>query len=550
MASLLYRASRGIIELIRKFSHDRWNLIIVLLIATSLAFRIPVTPHELGSDSFATHTQVNTMLLTHDLSWELTLGNLKPDVESIKEFYPFSEPIILPLSLLMLSQFTGLDVEHSMLLLSIVLGVAGFFTSYAMAREFVNHRLTVFLASFFFSFSPIFLSMTNWTASSRGIFIAALPLVFWLLLKYENTRNPKFIAYSLGLALLLVPVHRMAILLPAIFIAFAVSRIYAAFYRILQRGVPFLANYLSTFVPIVLFTALLGIFGFSLIYDNPTFVQMRWDYQSGLLTSGSSPPKIILNMLVDYWSSEGILLPFLAIGTVVIFTALADFKKPVNERYLFIALCMLAYAPLLINGEYMTVYMLPLFALAAAFGLKGVISMMQSVIIALKLDQRLTYAFFITCIMSSILFSNIMLDHWISQVDTSSIQDPNWAHKQWMQEQTYQVSLFLENYKNKVIFSDGLNARRIGAMIGEDRQAYFPEEYMTGHSRDTERVRAHIISHDIEYVVENENIPKQYAGTERLYPSRFMESLYNQTDKIYDDGLNGVWDLGDPKAAA
>jgi hypothetical protein len=544
---ILRRADARAARYIRGFASDAWNYIILLLLVLNIVFRIPVTPHEMGSDSFVTHGEVNQMLLTHDLSWSVSMDAVNTnDLSSIKGYYPFSEPVTLPLDILLLSQYTGLDVEHAMLAISILLGVVGFFTAYVMAREFVDHRLTVFLTAFSFSLAPIFLSITNWTGTSRGIFAAMLPLVFWLLLKYENTRRWKYVACAFGLSLMLAPVHRMAIMLPVVFAAFFLTRIYVAFSNAVRARSGFMASYLSSLVPPLLFVAFLSGFAFSLISSNPLFVEMRWNYQSGLLTEGLAPQRIILNMLVDYWSSEGILFPFAAIGVVIIFTTLAKLQKQVNERYLLIALCLVFYAPVLVQGTYLTVYMLPIFSLLTALGLKGVISAVQSVVMALKLDNRVTYFFFITCIMLSVLFSNFMVEHWVSRIDISAIIDPNTAHHQWMQEQTYQAALFLMNTTNNVTFLDDLSSRRIGAIIGWQRIPYFPEEYITGYPLTSSRVRVHIADHRIQYVVENENIPKQFAGAERLYPSVFMDSLYNQTDKVYDDGLNGIWNLGDP----
>ncbi|MFH1126416.1 MAG: hypothetical protein V1703_04780 [Candidatus Altiarchaeota archaeon] len=547
----LKRTDVRIMELLRGFAADKWNFIILLLIVMNIAFRLPVTPHELGSDSFATHGQVNTLLQTHDISWHLNLENIKlDDISSIKDSYPFDEVVTLPASVLMLSQYTGLDIEDGILVLSILTGLLGFFASYIMAREFVDHRLTIFLTSFLFSLSPVFLSLTNWTASPRGFFIALLPLVFWLIFKYENHGHWKYILYAFGLVLMMFPLHRMAMMLLPLMAAFMAARTYAAVYRFLEARNKFIANYLSTITPPILLFAMLVLFSYSIVSNNPMFVQMRWNYQSGILTEGLAPHKIAMNMMVDYWSSEGILFPFFAVGVLVVFTTLSKLQKKVNERYLFLAFCMIAYAPLFVQGEYMTIYMLPLFSLFTALGLKGVASIIQMLVVALRLDRRITSSVFIAWLMMSILFSNFMQEHWVSRIDISSIVDPNTAHKQWMQEQTYQVSLFLMDLTNNVVFSDSLSARRISAIIGQNRMPYFSEEYMTGHTRTTERVKEQIASKQIQYVVENENIPEQYSGAERLYESVFLKSLRNQTDKIYDDGLNGIWNLGDPNAAS
>lgn len=541
-------------------------IILLLLILLNIAFRLPITPHEIGVDAFGTHYVANSISINHRVEWSIN----PRDLLSLNPSIPV---VILPLNLSIISQYTGLDIEKIILFFSIFLGIMGTLFSYLMAREILDDRFFRFLVVFCFSVSPIFLSVTSWTASTRGMFIAFLPLFIWCFLRFGNSNKKEYIVLAFFLFIMLIPVHGMFILSYTIWGAFIITEIYVrvrprirsitkfthlstvlfilfvsivsslfflvntfleklalnillfllifslwcVIYLLHKRYTHIIArikpasNYLRLIVPIFLAFLFILLFLPQFFSGLALFERLKWSYHRGMFFTGWANYIIFLNMCVDYGSSEGILLPFALIG---FFTILKNVDK--HKNYFFLILILLPCTAFLIQGEYMNMFLSPILSILIAFGLLKIVCILKS-----RCSEKITIGFVTGLLIISLLFSNYMIQYWVFRINPIS------GNTYWMQEKTVFTALFLNDLgKNStIVTNDGLLRARIHAI--------------TGISIDS-RIYAKEIEAD--YILENMNIYGSYLSGSKpdVHPSEFLESVHRYKDKIYCNGFESI----------
>lgn len=293
-----------------------------------------------------------------------------------------------------------------------------------------------------------------------------------------------------------------------------------------------ISNYLPIFVPIILVLLFILLFLPQFFSGLKFFEGLKGVYHSGMFFTGTENYKIFLNMIIDYWSSEGILFPLALIGFV---TMLKDVNN--NKKYLFLILILLFCTPVVVYGEYMNIFLSPIFAVLIGLGLIVLMGKLRDI-----WNNRLTTPFFVGGLIISVLFSNFMMYHWVSL-----LYDPNAKDVDWMDEKTYHAALFLEEIiqKGSIFASSGIEGTRIRAfgdipIISRSRGQWeiVRYHYADQHARDI------ISKYELRYVVENKNIYEKVIGSgHSLYNSPFLESIHKEKDKIYDNGLEGIWSL-------
>ena len=96
-----------------------------------------------------------------------------------------------------------------------------------MSGELSENYRSRWFATMCFSLAPRFLTFSIWRMSLRFSLIAILPFFIWLILRLMNSkygRHPSKILILLTLMSLILPsLHRMGLLLPGFFVAFALS---------------------------------------------------------------------------------------------------------------------------------------------------------------------------------------------------------------------------------------------------------------------------------------------------------------------------------------
>ena len=196
-----------------KFSKRSKYLLFGLLVALNIIIRIPSVPHECTDDSYAIHTLANSISLFGEARWWL-------HPLSIGGFYPYSYASSVPFLLSGISQCTGMDMEWTIWLFSLVGGVFSMFAAYLMAGAIKDNDLFKFLVAFAYSLSPGILLHSTFNASTRGLFTMLLPLFIYLLLKTRNYLRNIVLIFIL-FVLLLVTHHYIYFTIPVI-LAYAV----------------------------------------------------------------------------------------------------------------------------------------------------------------------------------------------------------------------------------------------------------------------------------------------------------------------------------------
>lgn len=160
--------------------------ILLLLILLNITVRIPVTPHEIGCDSFFIHWMAQSILEEGTALWLVHQA-------SVFGLYPYSYPSFVPFLLATFSNIMGLEIETIILMTSLSFGATGVLFAYLLGKEFSGNELVAYSTAFCFSLSPIFIEFTSWTTSTRALFVLLLPLILFLLLRYERTRDNRYL---------------------------------------------------------------------------------------------------------------------------------------------------------------------------------------------------------------------------------------------------------------------------------------------------------------------------------------------------------------------
>ena len=185
-----------------------------------LCFRFPITDSPTGSDNFYYIFAVKAILTHGEIFW----------AENLLSFYGLF-PGTTPLGGLILAtavtEITGLSVHHYHLIHSVSLSILSIFGFFLLSGEFTSNYKSRWFSSLAFSIAPRFLTLALWRFSLRFLLISLLPLFIWVFLRVVNKRygrNPKKLLILLGIFTLIFPsIHRMALLLPGIFLAYLIS---------------------------------------------------------------------------------------------------------------------------------------------------------------------------------------------------------------------------------------------------------------------------------------------------------------------------------------
>jgi len=193
---------------------------LILLGLLVLYFRFPITESPTGSDNFYYVTAIKSILNHGEIIW----------AENLSSFYGLF-PGTSPLGSLILgtaiTEVTGLSVHNYHLIHSISLSLISTFGFFLLSGEFTSNYKSRWFSSFAFLLAPRFTAISLWRISLRFSLIALLPFFIWVILRIVNKkygRNPKKLLFLLLILTLILPsLHRMAFLLPGIFLSFFIS---------------------------------------------------------------------------------------------------------------------------------------------------------------------------------------------------------------------------------------------------------------------------------------------------------------------------------------
>lgn len=418
-------------------------IILLLLILLNIAVRIPVTPHGVGNDSFFIHWMAQSIIEEGTALWLVHPA-------SVFGLYPYSYPSFIPFLLATFSNIMGLSIESIILMTSISFGVIGVLFAYMLGKEFSGNELVAYLTAFCFSLSPIFIDFTSWTASTRALFVLLLPLILFLVLRYERTKDNRFLFLTLLFLLVEASVHRMFLLIVLFLIpAYIFTKLFFRFRE--KRAVQIIDKKLCWLILIVFFVF------FLLQFSNFDFFRAnQYTYRTGFFfTAGSvedwmhgtlNKPILFLNMCIDYVSNSSILFFFLPITLVLWLSKIK--KREYKFEELFFVMSLLLGSFFLMNGYYVAMFYLPIFSLLSGIGMVKSIDFLK--------NKKVGNYLFVSILIISLIFSCFMIYHWRSNIAEEQ--------KVWMEDNTFHAAKFIEQNSilgDSVMTSNALLRRRI-----------------------------------------------------------------------------------------
>ena len=327
-------------------------LLLTLLVIINIAFRFPVTPHTIGTDSFYIFSIAESISTFGRASWILHPA-------SFFGVYPFSYPSAFIFLLSGLSQVTGITIDYIILIIDMFLGVFACISMYVVAKEIWNDDVYAFLAAFAFSVSPNFLMFSMWEGSTRILFISILPLFLWILLKFKTSTKSIFFFGTLFFVLLGAS-HRMSFFVPIIIIAFFLVLMVSWIARKIQPRIKINTSVMQIHLFYILTIISFLLFSLQFLNLGPFKVI---DYSKGFFFAGEDTSSSFLNLAADYVSSIGIILIFIIPGYIY---SVVKLKKDFGIT--FILLTSIIFLPLLGYRNYSPLFVAPFFILLSTIG--------------------------------------------------------------------------------------------------------------------------------------------------------------------------------------
>ncbi|MFH1789399.1 MAG: glycosyltransferase family 39 protein [Candidatus Altiarchaeota archaeon] len=386
----------------RPAKKQRAAAILFLLIVLNIALRAPVSEHLLYHDSYVSLWKSGKIIqlsqaIDDDASlWRIdygrlaspasTAGRIFQQITDFRALYVLPSPIIHPLAVASHSLVTSTGPENSASTYSILYGVLACLGAYFMACELTRDGLVRYLTALLYSTAPAFLQVSSSTHMSRGLIACTLPIALLFALRYRRTCNKKYMVLSLLTGVMLVLAHRIG------YVVFALLLAYLSSSALAKKKLK------SASAPQLYLAALAALAFYPLTSRQGIFLQALWDYRNGMFATGWTLKPLLTNMLVDYYSSLGILTVFAAAGLIMLAKKLA--KPSFNELYL--ASYLLFLAPFTVFGEYMQLLFLPVLAYLTASGFNSA---------GKYLGSNLAVAITVSLI-ASVCFSLFMVNHW------------------------------------------------------------------------------------------------------------------------------------------
>jgi hypothetical protein len=415
-----------------KFSKRTKYMLLGSIMFLGFAFRYPFTPHEIGWDSFFIHQLINSLNHTGYPGWWIhpfsTFG-----------LTPLSYASAVPVLLSGFSQACGLTIEDSILLFCFICFILGVLGSYMVAKIVFNNDIYIFLVVFGFSTSEIFIDYTNWTISTRGLFITFLPIFLFLLFKRSNKMIYHFMVIIIFVYLVAIH-HLYSFLIFPLISYFIIVRAYP-FKNVIQEK--------NIKKVIILFSILiLIIIPLLIIFD--IFTEF---FYTGISNELLDQPKInwIEIVLRNYGRNLGIIGFF---GIIGYFLLLRKQNKNLNEILLLIFVVVLL--PFILIVTYMAGFISIFVYLLAGFGIFYIFKAFNQ-----KRMRRFAQIALIFVFILSLVFTGYYtLTHPGSEPRTK-------YNERYLEEVTYDSGLWLKYYVDDgVMYSnDYISSYRISAVF-------------------------------------------------------------------------------------
>ncbi len=541
------------------FSKRVNRMLFLLLIVVNIVMRYPLAAHEGGMDGFFMHATAYQLIIHEQGHWLI-------HPYSYLGFYPLSYPASMPFLLGSITTASFIDVELSVLLLGMVMGILSAFSMFMLLREMKKDDMLCFLGAILFSTSPLFVTFSAWQASSRLLFMGLLPMFCWLLIRCRSIINARnYILLIIPLTLAVLASHRLAITLFLLIIAFFVSNIVQS---MIKMGTKSTIRFQATHTvirwssPFAIMAIIFGLLFFGIgDISQALNIDISSEYEVGAFFVGTDTLSIALNIIVSLFGRAGILLPFAVLGIFILM-----WKKNKTQVEYFIIASLLALTPFISVRTYGIYAILVFLTIFIAYGLNFFLEFIGS-----RKKQMLASLVFL--LVTSMVFSNMMTVRWTA------------GENNWMSEDQYETGLFLRYEADAATISPGGDdtARAIAISGNPDihtRQDLMisagwiePADFLVrpigsselSFSTDTlfiitnnyekpiinilhssivmEDIQNLFKKYDIQYAVEDNSLPGGYRGygNEYQHPDVIFYSLHGNCYRTFNNGEQSIW---------
>lgn len=515
-----------------RFTNRVWFGLLAGLIALNLILRYPVTPHEIGWDTFTIHVLTNSI---SEFGWARWWVNSL----SIAGFYPNSYASAVPFLVSGISQCTCVNMEWTVWLFCTLTGIFTIFFAFVLAGVLWDNDLFKFLVAFGYSLAPGLLYFSTWQLSTRGLFIILLPLFIYLLLKTRDSL--KYVPLAIILFTVLVVTHHLFYFTIPIILSYITAVILYKLKGHIKVKIPDFAN--VSFIGV--FVIMLSLAFFTYLFISETGSKYEW----------------VILLAQTYVRHVGVLLVF-AIGSFVYLSL----KNNKNFEEWFLLLSLICLTPLLYMYRYSKWFFVIFAIILASISLSNVAKTYNSK------KRKYTLVIIVIVLLLSVSFSGFY-QHYRNIAGTAT---PN---ERYMEDGTYVAGLWIKDNINKdkrMVCNEYIAARifaisEVPTLIGEgtidmtygftnitdlniskvsplSTMYYFEGPYIrTPHTPYTGYYcsllnevdfasywgRPIISRFNLSYVIENEDIGD----------NPFIRSVHREKDTIYDNAKIRVWCL-------
>lgn len=523
-----------------KFKLSSKIVLFSFLIILNLILRLPLTPHEIGWDTFHTHNLMNSVSEFGYAKWWVNFY-------SIFGMYPYSYASGGIFLLSGIQQLTNYDGETVIFLFNAFLAVLSIFFSYILAKKINNDDCFKFLVAFVFSTSQGILTLTTWQGSTRSTFIIMFILLLYLLFKYVKYKDIRILYIIILYIILLASIHHLFYFALIVVLAFfAIDKTFKKINKYLKDIFSLNLNnsYLLSFIILILY-----IFMFFI----PPFLM------KSLITTGGRYEGLFISIKI-YARYFGLLLIFAFGG---LFYLIFNKRKKFEEW--IIVLTFLILTPLIWEQTYSEVFMLIFLSILTGISLLNLAKLGKY--------NNILHRILVLCLISSIIFS-ALFQTWNPG---TSVKDN--YNERYAEESTYQSALWVKDYIQNNMTGVGLDQpyKRISAISG--KAILTGEEvpdFINGFNHINESNIIKISPFSLDFYKENPYVLKyggertsgqdlrelaeqtadsnfytyyklkmnvSYAIENQKISTKFYQSLPTLKNKIYENGKIRFWDL-------
>lgn len=491
------------------------------LVVLNFLLRFPITPHELGNDSFFIHNLAQIIVSNGYANWILS-------PLSFFGLYPFSYASGLPHLLAISSILTGIDVEWTIYFVSLLFGLFSILTAFLMAGEIKDNLYFKLIVAFIFSISPLLIKYTSWTVSARGFVLVLTPLFIWSLIKTGKTGSWKYSILSIIIFLTAISVHKIGFL----FIPIVIATVCAKFFS--DREKWFKARHFPLF-----FTVLISGLFFSQFFIISDYWTQEYQYNLSKFVLLNLSPQLnhFFGVLFLLAARYGIMLFFTLVGFFYLV-----FCEDLTLAKRIILFSSIIFIPLVVQSEYVLEFALPFIAIFAAYGFVYIFSSDSYVSKVLQRYQKYLIVAFLVLLVGFSLFSiNV---RYTNQYDI--------GYANYMYDTTYSMTAFLEEKLGPVwITGQSVPIRQIAAFTENRISESGNIDYILYDRIHPEKMRIgfkgfpttfagaiHFLKNPWRYDVSADTVNAQYViGNSQLSINRSDIHF----EKIYSNSLDEIW---------